>query len=249
VKNRASQKNTNVSPTMMDIQEEPTPNLEPWKAFHVRQRNSEIKRDAVLQTAAKLFLEAGYRKTSMRELAARLEITKPALYYYFRNKEEILVECYRAGIAAIEGLLDAAVVNNADGLTKVQAFVHAYATAVVSFDFGRCVATLDDSELSSNARQRVRALKRRIDHSIRNFVEEGIADGSIPPCNSKLASFAMAGAINWIGAWYKPEGSLSAEEIASEFAHLLTHGIASRAARARRAPAPRSAARRGRARK
>ena len=79
---------------------------EPWKAFQVRHRSMELKRDAVLLTAAHLFLEHGYQKTSMSLLAARLNITKPALYYYFRNKEEILVECYRAGIANIEGHLD-----------------------------------------------------------------------------------------------------------------------------------------------
>src|ERR1700728_1277873 len=78
---------------------------EPWKAFQARQRNQDIKRDAVLQTAAHMFLEQGYRRTSMSELAKRLKITKPALYYYFRNKEEILVECYRAVFAYIENLL------------------------------------------------------------------------------------------------------------------------------------------------
>lgn len=67
---------------------------EPWKAFQARQRNQDIKRDAVLQTAAHMFLEQGYRRTSMSELAKRLQITKPALYYYFHNKEQILVECY-----------------------------------------------------------------------------------------------------------------------------------------------------------
>ena len=62
----------------------------------------ELKRDAVLQTAAHLFLEHGYQKTSLSLLAARLKITKPALYYYFKNKEEILAECYSNGINVIE---------------------------------------------------------------------------------------------------------------------------------------------------
>lgn len=190
-----------------------------------QQKHTEVKRDAVLQTAARLFLETGYRQTSMSQLATRLCITKPALYYYFRNKEEILVECYRAGIDAIEGLLDGAVENDGTGLSKVKAYVKAYATAVVSFDFGRCVATLDDSELSDKTRRQVRTLKRRIDAAIRGYVEEGIADGSISPCSAKLASFAMAGAINWIGTWYRPNGSLSANEISTEFANLLTSGL------------------------
>ena len=198
---------------------------EPWKAFQVRQRNTDEKRAAVLQTAAHLFLEQGYSRTSMGELAKWLKITKPALYHYFRNKEEILVTCYQYGIASIENGLDGALVSHGSGLDKVQAYIEAYATAVVSHEFGRCVAMLDDSSLSASARREVRNLKRRIDTSIRGFIEDGIRDGSVAPCNVKLASFAIAGAINWIGMWYQPGGPLSADEIGREFASLLTHGL------------------------
>ena len=152
---------------------------EPWKAFQARQRNQDIKRDAVLQTAAHMFLEQGYRRTSMSELAKRLQITKPALYYYFRNKEELLVECYRAGITLIEILLDKALVSQGTGLDKVKVYIEAYAKSVVLHDFGRCVSMLDENELSSETRKLVRALKRRIDASIRGYIEEGIADKSI----------------------------------------------------------------------
>ena len=198
----------------------------PWKSFRVRQRDVDAKRVAVLETAAHLFLERGYSRTSMRELAAMLKITKPALYYYFQNKEEILVECYRAGIASIEGLLDDAALHDGTGLEKLQTYLRVYATAIVSHDFGRCVAMLDDSELSVAARREVRSLKRRIDASVRRFIEEGIEDGSIAPCNPKLAAFAAAGAINWIGTWYTPSGDLSGEEIALGFSRLLTLGLA-----------------------
>jgi AcrR family transcriptional regulator len=207
---------------------------EPWKAFQARQRNQDIKRDAVLQTAAHMFLEQGYRRTSMSDLAKRLQITKPALYYYFRNKEELLVECYRAGITLIETLLDKALVSRGTGLDKVKVYIEAYAKSVVLHDFGRCVSTLDENELSSETRKQVRALKRRIDASIRGYIEEGVTDKSIAPCDPKLASFAMSGAINWIGTWYKPSGPLSGLEIASHFAYLLTEGLRARSSTPRR---------------
>jgi AcrR family transcriptional regulator len=203
---------------------------EPWKAFQARQRNQDIKRDAVLQTAAHMFLEQGYRRTSMSELAKRLQITKPALYYYFHNKEQILVECYRAGITLIETLLDKALVSRGTGLTKIKAYIEAYARSVLLYDFGRCVTMLDENELSIETRKEVRALKRRIDATIRAYIEEGIADKSIAPCDAKLASFAMSGAINWIGTWYKPSGPLSAVEIAGHFTQLLTEGLHARTA-------------------
>ncbi len=210
---------------------------EPWKTFQVRQRNLDEKRDAVLQTAAHLFLEQGYRRTSMGELAKRLKITKPALYHYFKNKEQILLDCYSYGIAEIESGLDSALVSHGSGFDKVKAYIGAYATAVVTHEFGRCVAMLDDTALSPATRREVRALKRRIDEAIRQYIEDGIADGSVAPCNVKLASFAIAGAINWIGTWYQPGGPLSAAEIGEEFAHLLTEGLHSSRAKQGRSAA------------
>lgn len=212
----------------MSSREMTVPAHRPWKSFRVRQRDSDAKREAVLETAAHLFLERGYRSTSLREIASLLKITKPALYYYFQNKEQLLVECYRAGIASIEGLLEEAELDGGNGLKKVETYLQVYATAIVSHDFGRCVAMLDDSELSPVARREVRALKRRIDASIRDYVEEGIEDGSINDCDPKLAAFAAAGAINWIGTWYRPDGGLSRESIAIGFAELLTRGLARR---------------------
>lgn len=197
----------------------------PWKSFQVRKRDPEVKRDAVLLTAAHLFLEQGYRRTSMSELAKRLKITKPALYYYFHNKEEIVVECYRRGIAVIEDGLDNALVSHAAGFDKVKAYVEAYATAIVQHEFGRCVAMLDDGALSLATRREVRNLKRRIDATLRNYIEQGMKDGSIGPCDAKLAAFAIAGAVNWIGTWYQPGGPLTAQAIGRQFASLLTDGL------------------------
>ena len=185
----------------------------------------ELKRDAVLQTAAHLFLEHGYQKTSMSLLATRLNITKPALYYYFRNKEEILVECYRAGISDIEGHLHRSSSDAGTGLERLRLYVNAYATAVLTHEFGRCVAMIDDSELSEEGQRGVRDLKRRMDVSLRGLVEDGIRDGSIAPRSAKLVSFAVSGAINWVGTWYRPTGDLQPAEIAAEFTQILTGGL------------------------
>lgn len=208
-----------------DATQEPSAGREPWKAFQARQRSMDVKRDAVLRTAAHLFLEHGYQKSSMSLIAAQLKITKPALYYYFRNKEEILVECYRAGIAHIETLLKETSGNQGTGLCKLRLYVETYAVELVSYDFGRCVAMLDESELSPATRREVRMMKRRMDLTLRSYVEEGIADGSIGQCNPKLVSFAIAGAINWIGTWYRPDGDLRPQEIGAEFARILTGGL------------------------
>src|ERR1700722_12194757 len=69
----------------------------PWAPFEDRRRARDEKRDAVLRMAMQMFLDEGYHRATLSEVAARLNITKPALYNYFHSKEDILVECYRLG--------------------------------------------------------------------------------------------------------------------------------------------------------
>lgn len=198
-----------------------------FKAFANRRRDPATKRDAVLQTAARLFIEKSYGRTAMNDVAQRLNITKPALYHYFQNKEQILLECYRLGTALIEDTLTEIAAHCGTGLEKVQAFVYSYAN-VMTVNFGRCVMRLDEGDLSEEARAEVRRYKRKIDRRLRGFLQEGINDGSIAVCDTKIAAFAIAGALNWICQWYEPEGALSGEEIASQFAQTLIQGLARR---------------------
>jgi AcrR family transcriptional regulator len=197
------------------------------KAFASRRRDPETKREAVLQTAAQLFLEKSYGRTSLNDVAERLNITKPALYHYFRNKEEILLECYHLGTGLIGEILNDIAAHCGTGLEKVEAFIYSYAN-VMTVNFGRCVMRMDEGDLSSEAFAEVRTYKRKIDRRLRSFIQEGIEDGSIAPCDPKIAAFSIAGALNWICMWYEPSGAMSPEEIATQFARTLTQGLVSR---------------------
>jgi AcrR family transcriptional regulator len=76
----------------MDAQSPPA-DASPWMPFENRRRARDEKREAVLRTAVALFLEQGYHRVTLNDVAERLNITKPALYNYFRGKDEILFEC------------------------------------------------------------------------------------------------------------------------------------------------------------
>ncbi|MET8614042.1 MULTISPECIES: TetR/AcrR family transcriptional regulator [Streptomyces] len=51
-------------------------------------------RQRIQDVALELFAEQGYEKTSLREIAERLDVTKAALYYHFKTKEEIIVSLF-----------------------------------------------------------------------------------------------------------------------------------------------------------
>jgi hypothetical protein len=127
----------------------------------------------------------------------------------------------------IEEILNDIAAHCGTGLEKVEAFIYSYAN-VMTVNFGRCVMRLDEGDLSSEAFAEVRGYKRKIDRRLRAFLQDGVADGSIAPCDPKIAAFSIAGALNWMCIWYKPKGPLSAEEIATQFARTLTQGLAAR---------------------
>jgi AcrR family transcriptional regulator len=197
------------------------------QAFVDRRRDPDSKREAVLHIAVRMFLERGFWRTSLSDVAEKLNITKPALYHYFHNKEEIYLECYRRGISLIQANLDRLRTNDGNGLEKVAGFIYSYAIVIAS-DFGRCVVRQDDRELSQGARAEVRSYKRNVDRCLRSFIEEGMKDGTIRSCNAKLAAFSIAGAVNSLALWFEPGGDLTAEQVAAGFAKTLTEGVANR---------------------
>ena len=76
----------------------PPAGASPWKPAGARAQQREAKRNAVLQTAARLFNERGYHATSLDDIAEQLHVSKPTLYYYVKSKDDILLECVRTAL-------------------------------------------------------------------------------------------------------------------------------------------------------
>ena len=202
----------------------------PWMPFESRRRARDEKREAVLRTAVALFLEQGYHGTTLNHVAERLNITKPALYNYFRSKDEILYECWAIGAERVDERIDEIAAAGGTGLQKLRKLIIGYAETMTT-DYGKSLVRFDVRDLTEHNRKIVRLAKKKIDRAFRDYIGQGIKDGSIRPCDVKLSAFAIAGALNWIGHWYQPSGALEAEAIAAEFAIRLTEGLAIKSTR------------------
>lgn len=196
----------------------------PWKAGK-REAERALKREAVLQTAARLFNEKGYAASTLEEVAERLGVSKPTVYYYVENKDAILYECVKAGLDMLQQAIREADAAGGTAWEKLLAGMRAY-VAIVTQDFGMCVIRVGEDPLPPASRQKLRRMKAELDHEFRELIRQGIAEGSIAPCDPKLAAFTLAGALSWIGRWYDPKGSLGPDEIAEQCIGVLAHGLA-----------------------
>ncbi len=213
----------------------------PWRASRERVREREVKREAVIRAAAHAFNRKGYHNTSLDDIAAALEVTKPTVYYYVTSKEQLLFECFVAGVEQIRAAFREVKQLKLTARERLNAVLRHYGEAVAS-EFGWCMVRAEEQDLSPAMSSHIKALKSEIDQGIRRLIREGIQDGSIHPCDPKMTAFALAGALNWIAHWYRESQSLTGAEIADAFVTVFENGLRPRAvavAAASSAPQPR----------
>lgn len=199
----------------------------PWTSADERERERAAKREAVLRTAARFFNERGYHATSLDDVAAALNVTKPTIYHYFANKDEILMECTRRGLNALASSMRATEVEGVSGAVQLEAMMIAHAHEMMD-DFGICVARTQDNLLSPESRSQFRALKREIDALIRATLRKGIADGSLDVPDVRIAAFTLGLALNALGIWFRPDGPMGRDETARLTVATLMGGLQSR---------------------
>ena len=200
----------------------------PWRSRRKARGDRKLKREAVIHAAARAFNARGFHNTSLDDIAATLEVTKPTLYYYVENKEQLLFECFCAGLEPVRAAFRNAREREQSARERLCAVLLRYAEAIAS-EFGWCMVRAEDQDLSDAMRAHVKALKSGIDQGIRRLLREGIEDGSIGPCDPKMTAFALAGALNWIAHWYRDNQPQSAAQIAAAFVALFENGLRPRA--------------------
>jgi AcrR family transcriptional regulator len=196
----------------------------PFRSRGQRLADREQKREAVLLAAVRTFNARGFHAASLDEVAAALQISKPTIYHYLGNKEQVLLECVARGLEQLRGAADAALKEEGTGLDRLRSFLLRYA-AINMDDFGRCVIRTGEEMLSADGARRFRAFKREIDTSLRRMVASGVADGSIASTDVKITAFTLAGALNWPGRWYDPNGPMTAAALAERIVAVLIDGI------------------------
>ena len=69
-----------------------------------------------------------------------------------------------------------------------------------------CVVLMEEQALEPDDRAKLVRQRDKFERALRALVKEGIEDGSVVPCDPKLAIFVILGAMNWVPKWFKPSG-------------------------------------------
>ena len=181
-------------------------------------------RIAILKSAAVAFRRLGYHGATVEQIAAALHMKKGNLYYYFRNKEAILFACHQYSLDRLIETLEEIDRSDQPPNEKLRRLIHAFVHTILDELHGTALG-LNLEALSPAHLKTVIARRDLFDHGMRQIIADGIRTGAFGPCDPKLISFAILGAVNWIPRWFKPDGPSSSHEIADRFADFLIAGL------------------------
>jgi len=186
-------------------------------------RNGEMRLE-ILKSAAAAFRRRGYYGASVDEIASALHMTKGNLYYYFKDKEDILFACHEFSLDLLLKMLKKAEDSPHPPQEKLRRIIVSFVHTMID-ELRGTTLTMDVQALSASRRKRVIAKRDRFDRGIRRIITDGIKEGVFRPADPKLATFAILGSVNWIPYWFDPYGEANSVEIGEEFAEHLVSGL------------------------
>jgi AcrR family transcriptional regulator len=202
-----------------------------WKdAGQSRDDQFAAKRAALIRKAARAFSARGFYNTSLDDIAAELGVTKPALYYYVKNKEEILYACHLIASELGAQAMTFAESLPGSGLDRVVSLARRY-VELLTGEFGASAVLTEFDALQPGNRKTIVAARDRFDRRFRALIAKGVEDGSIRQVDPKLTVFFFMGSVNWMTHWFRPDGAYSGQEMADRFADYLRESIRARSAR------------------
>ena len=190
-----------------------------------RSETAKATRQAIIDSARRLFTEKGYAATSTREIAGAVGIQQASLYYHVASKEELL---YQLCVSSMEQLLadvQSAVDRSSDPLDRLCALIRAHLTTLLKHQVRHVTMLTELRALSRRHHAEVLALRKKYANLVRAVIQEAQAAGKIrKDIPSKYLYLALLNVLNWAVVWFRRDQALTADQLADLFSPIYLNG-------------------------
>jgi len=198
--------------------------MDDWREY------DELELTPVLRGALAAFREHGFNGASVRDIAARVGVTVPALYYHHRNKEAMLAALIEISLNAVIERVHLALADAGDDLR--QQFVNIIEAVVLHMTYHVDFAFLDPEfrYLNKETSQRYDDARRAVERRIAETLVAGIDTGDFADQQPKMTARALIGMCQSVAFWYRPDSPQTAREIADEYVAIALAAVSRREA-------------------
>lgn len=186
-----------------------------------------LRRQAILQRATELFDQRGYSNTSLDDIAQAVGVTREALYYYYRNRSEILLAIIKpqsmALIDELDAIMAAALPSQEKLHRAIDNHLRRFDRHCLEMTIGLRDGLLDVSE---PVQKSMRRIWKKYESLWINLVSEGQKSGAFERIgDAKMIAFGILGMCNWLARWYNPGKAVAIDEIIETYTTLIGRGL------------------------
>lgn len=179
------------------------------------------KRENILRVAERLFFERGYDRTSMDEIVSELGVTKPYVYYYFRNKQQILETLsWQPAVEALSSM-DFDLDDPRPAHVKVRIGLDRLIRSTLSNHPSGFFTYLEPQAYRPEYKAAEKKLLNRFYDRLCVLLEQGRAEKMLEFDETRITALAACSIPGFVHTWYRPQGRLSADELGSKLTALV----------------------------
>lgn len=189
-----------------------------------RNRTDPVTREMILEAAASLFRKKGYRATTLEDIGAVFGFSRPALYYYFSNKVQILIDVYKRVFFSLIANFDSILCLDVPPVVKLARILRYHTLFIADNATFLGIYFEEEREIPEELRDQIAELRRTYNRRLRQLYEEGIRGGVFLPLDASMMISLMLGSSNWVYRWYRPDGRYSREQYADTVVRVIMRG-------------------------
>lgn len=189
----------------------------------LRARNRQSRQSRIRDVSLRLFAEKGFDRTSLKDIADELGITHPALYYYYRSKNDILFDAVSMTMHELVDTLQQALEAGSDDDPEPRLRRLAESQIVFQLKVKGLIPLVDSvlfgplsaaKVIDEPGRRELIGIQRQLTRLYRREIDAGVEAGVFSVENPAAACFSLLGTISYVVYWFRENGPNSREEVA-----------------------------------
>lgn len=187
----------------------------------LRERKTAKKKEEILRMAVRVLAEKGYHGTTMEEIASNLLMTKGSVYYYFKDKQELL---YQSQLMLLQQSLEninAIQQENTSVIDKLRKAMEVHIVYLLDERSGFEMMIKPEHIFSNVQLEEIFQLRDDYGKCFDQLILVGIESGVFGDVDIKLVRNIILGSMNWVTQWYSSEGKKDKTEIAESISDYL----------------------------
>jgi AcrR family transcriptional regulator len=193
----------------------------PAKPARASTARRELVENEMYEHATRLFAERGFAGTSLQDIADALGITRPALYYYVRSKDELLAKLVtEVTDGPLKELTELVATPGLDAVDKLRGIVSIIVVRRASQPARFRLLIRSEAELPAELTAAYDESRRAVLKTVAGVIEEGVRAGRFRPVDSRVAALGVLGMCNWVAWWFNPDGRDAVDSVAEQLTEM-----------------------------